>query len=136
MKNVLDLIGRLLVGGFFINEAYDCIARPVTTKAKMVSYGITWQPELLLWVGAFCVALGSLLLVLGYRSRLAAALLLVYWLPVSFAVHPLWNVPVGELREVGLSLLRYLAIAGALLLIVAHGTGRYAVRKVLAAANR
>ena len=101
----------------------------------MLSYGITWQPELLLWVGAFCVALGSLLLVLGYRSKLAAVLLLVYWLPVSFALHPVWNTPPGEWREVLLSLLRYLAIAGALLLIVAHGTGRFAVRKILASAR-
>lgn len=136
MKHYIDLLGRLLVGAFFINEAYDCIARPLTTKAKMAAYGIAWQPDLLLWVGAFCVALGSLLLVLGYRSKLAALLLLAYWLPVSFALHPVWRVPAVEMREVLLSLLRYLAIAGALLLIVANGTGRFAVRKILASANR
>lgn len=136
MKHYIDLLGRLLIGAFFVNEAYDCIAKPVTTKAKLVAYGLTWQPELLLWVGAFCVALGSLLLVLGYRSKLAALLLLAYWLPVSFALHPVWNVPGGEMREVLLSLLRYLAIAGALLLIVANGTGRFAVRKILASARR
>ena len=136
MSNYLDLLGRLAIGAFFVNEAYDCIARPAATKLKLVAYGLTWQPGLLLWLGAFCVALGSVLLVLGYRSRLAAALLLVYWLPVSFALHPVWNVPADELREVLLSLMRYLAIAGALALIMAHGTGRFAVRKILASANR
>ena len=135
MRNVLDLLGRLAIGAFFFNEAYDVIARPVATRAKLVEYGLAWQPELLLWVGAFCVALGSVLLVLGYRSKLAAALLLAYWLPVSLALHPLWNVPPAEWRGVLLSLLRYLAIAGALLLIVAHGTGRFAVRKILASAR-
>ena len=135
MSGVLDLIGRVAIGAFFLNEAYDVIARPATTKAKMIGYGLTWQPELLLWLGACCVALGSLLLVLGYRSKLAAVLLLLYWLPVSFALHPVWEVPPGEWRGVWLSLLRYLAIAGALVLIVAHGTGRYAVRKILASAR-
>ncbi len=135
MKHYLDLLGRLTVGAFFIGEAYDCIAHPVGTKAKMLNYGISWQPELLLWAGAMCLALGSLLLVFGYRSRLAAVLLLMYWLPVSFAVNPFWDVPGGEVRETLLSLMRYLAIAGALLLIVAHGTGRFAVRKLLASAR-
>ncbi len=135
MKHYLDLLGRLSVGAFFINEAYDCIAHPVRTKAKMVEYGLSVQPELLLWGGAFCLALGSLLLVFGYRSRLAAVLLLVYWLPVSFALNPFWEVHGEELRETLLSLMRYLAIAGALLLIVAHGTGRFAVKKLLASAK-
>ena len=135
MKNYLDLFGRLAIGAFFVNEAYDCLARPVTTKAKLIEYGLTFQPGLLLWGGAFCVALGSVLLILGYRSKLAAALLLVYWLPVSVALHPLWDTPPAEMREALLSLMRYLAIAGGLLLIVAHGTGRFAVRKILASAK-
>ncbi len=135
MKNYLDLVGRLAVGAFFVNEAYDCIARPARTKLKMMSYGLTWQPELMLWAAAFCLALGSLLLVLGYRSRLAAVLLLCYWLPVSFAINPFWEVSGEELRETLLSLMRYLAIAGALMLIAAHGTGRFAIRKLLASAK-
>lgn len=135
MKNYYDLLARLAIGAFFIDEAYDCIAKPVTTKAKMMSYGITWHPELLIWGAAFCLVLGSLLLVLGYRSRLAAALLLVYWLPVSFVVNPFWDVPPDEVRETLLGLMRYLAIAGALLLVLAHGTGKFAVRKLLASAK-
>ena len=135
MRNLLDLIGRLSLGALFVIEAYDCIARPIRTKAAMASYGITWAPDLVLWTASGALALGSILLVIGYRSRLAAALLLAYWLPLSFIVNPFWAVPAEELRLTLLSLVRYLAIAGALFLIVAHGTGGYAVRKVLASAK-
>ena len=43
--------------------------------------------------------------------------------------------PRDEVRETLLGLMRYLAIAGALLLVVAHGTGKFAVRKLLASAK-
>lgn len=135
MKNYLDLIGRLAVGAFFVNEAYDCIAKPLRTKAEMALYGITWHPDLLLWTSAFFLTLGSILLVLGYRSRFAALLLLAYWLPVSFILNPFWHVPHEELRQTLLGLMQHLAIAGALMLIIAHGTGRFAVKKILASAR-
>ena len=135
MRNALDLVGRVALGALFVNEAYDVIARPTHTRATMAEYGLNWQPDLLLWTAAVCLVFGSLLLVIGYRSRLAALLLLLYWLPLSFIVNPFWSVPTEALRETLLGLVRYLAIAGALLLVIAHGTGRYAVRKVLASAR-
>ena len=135
MRNALDLVGRVALGALFVNEAYDVIARPVRTRAAMAEYGLHWQPDVLIWTSAVCLALGSLLLVIGYRSRLAALLLLLYWLPLSFIVNPFWSVPADEVRVTLLGLVRSLAIAGALLLVIAHGTGRYAVRKVLASAK-
>ncbi len=135
MRNLLDLIGRLALGALFVNEAYDCIARPLHTKAVMAQFGLTWNPDLLLWTSAILLALGSLLLVIGYRSRFAAVLLLAYWLPLSFVLNPFWAVPAEDVRLTLLGLMKSLAIAGALLLVLAHGTGNYAVRKVLASAK-
>ena len=135
MKDTLDLIGRILLGFFFANEAYDCIVRPERTRLKMAEFGLTWQPEMWIWLAAIFLVLGSVMLIIGYRSRLAALFLLAYWLPLSFLVHPFWATPYEDLQPTFLSLMRYLAIAGALLLIVAHGTGKYAVRKILASTN-
>ena len=135
MRNTLDLLGRLALSALFLNEAYNCIARPKHTMGQMAAYGITWNPELLLWTSAALLVLGSVLLVIGYRSRLAAVLLLMYWLPLCFVLDPFWQVPADEVRLSLLGLMRNLAIAGALLLVVAHGTGAYAVRKVLASAK-
>lgn len=135
MRDLIDLIGRLAFGALFVHEAYDTIAHPKSTKALMTEYGLTFGQDLLLWGGATCLVLGSLMLVLGYRSKLAAFFLLVYWVPVTFIVHSFWNEQGAALRAEALDFVEAFAIAGGLLLVLAHGTGRYAVRKLFATAR-
>ena len=135
MKDYIDLIGRIALGTLFVYEAYDSIAHVGQTKALMADYGITWNQDFVLWSAVFFLVVGSVMLVLGYRSKLAAVFLLLYWLPVTFIANSFWNETGAELRIEALDFMHSLAIAGGLLLVVAHGTGRFAVRKLLATAR-
>lgn len=135
MKHYADLVARLLLGLFFGHEAYDTFAHLGDTRALMDRFGLTFAQDALLWGGVVFLVLGSLMLALGYRSRLAALLLLLYWLPVSFIAYAFWNETGAQLRFEALVLMQRMAIAGALLLVVAHGTGRFAVKKLLATAR-
>lgn len=135
MRDYIDLAGRLALGTLFVYEAYDSIAHVRSTKALMADYGLTWNQDLLLWAAVFCLVVGSVMLVLGYRSKLAAVFLLAYWLPVTFIANSFWNETGLDFRAEALSFMHSLAIAGGLLLVVAHGTGRFAVRKLLATAR-
>jgi putative oxidoreductase len=132
MKHIGDLVGRILLSFIFLYDAYDSIFYFKSTKDKMTSYGLTWQQDLLLVGAIFLLILGGTLVLIGYRARFGAVLLLLYWIPVTFIVHSFWNDPEPERRLQALLFTKNLAIIGGLLMVWANGTGRYSVRRILA----
>ncbi|MDX1942818.1 MAG: DoxX family protein [Saprospiraceae bacterium] len=132
MKNIVDLIGRILLSFIFLYDAYDSIFYFKATKVKMTAYGLTWNQDFLLIAAIFLLILGGLFVLLGYRARFGAILLLLYWIPVTFIVHSYWNDPEPERRLQALLFSKNLAIIGGLLMVWANGTGKYSVRKILA----
>ena len=132
MKHIGDLVGRILLSFIFLYDAYDSIFYFKSTKDKMTAYGLTWQQDLLLVGAIFLLILGGTLVLIGYRVRFGAVLLLLYWIPVTFIVHSFWNDPEPERRLQALLFTKNLAIIGGLLMVWANGTGRYSVRRILA----
>ena len=134
MRALADLLGRIFLSFIFLVEAYETIVFPERTKATMTQFHILWQQDLLLYVSAVFLAFGSLMLLTGYRSTLGAALLLLYWTPVTFIVHNyFWDYPGNsELRVKGLFFMRDLAILGALLMHIGKGNNKYSIKRILA----
>ena len=115
----------------------------------MLEYGLTWQPELLLYGAIFLLLLGGLMVLTGYRSSFGAALLLLYWVPVTFIVHDYWNLPFDCIMEVNcpdiplemegiyrrlqaILFMKNLAITGGLLMIWVNGSGKLSIRRLFA----
>ncbi len=132
MKDVTDLIGRILIAFIFLFEAYDSIYYFQATKEKMIAYGLTWNTEMLLLGGITLLILGGTLVLIGYRSGFGAILLLLYWIPVTFIVHSWWNDPIAIQREESLNFMKNLAISGGLLMIIVNGSGRYSIKRLFA----
>lgn len=133
----------------FLYEAYDSIFFFKATKQTMLDYGITWQPDFLLYSAITLLVLGGLMVLTGYRSSFGAVLLLMYWVPVTFIVHAYWNLPFdcmlefdcpdvplkGEAiyrRMQSMLFVKNLAIIGGLLMIWVNGSGRYSIRRLFA----
>lgn len=142
-------MGRILLSFIFLYEAYDSIFFFQQTKAKMIFYGLKWQPEFLLYSAIIVLVLGGLMILTGYRSSLGAFLLLLYWVPVTFIVHDFWHVPdsckmsitcpeigvAGEeiyRRMQGVLFMKNLAVTGGLLMVLVNGSGRYSIRRLFA----
>ena len=132
MKDIFDLIGRILLSLIFIFEAYDTIFYFNKNLLKMEEYGVTWHPTLLLYASVFLLVLGGLLVLTGYRSGFGAILLLLYWVPFTFIVHSWWNDPEEIRRIQSLFFMRNMAIAGGLLLVVVNGSQRYSIKRLFA----
>lgn len=132
MKDVLDLLARILIAVIFLYEAYDSIFYFGATKEVMDDYGLVWQQDLLLGGAIFFLILGGLLILLGYRSAFGAILLLLYWIPVTFIVHSFWNDPVQFRREEAMEFMKNIAIIGGLLMIFVNGSGRFSIRRLFA----
>lgn len=132
MKDVLDLLGRILISFIFFFEAYDSIAFFKQTKKIMTAYHLTWNQDFLLMGAIFLLVIGSILILIGYRSSFGALLLLIYWIPVTFIVHSWWNDPSDIQRLEATNFMKNIAIVGGLLMIMVNGSGRFSVRRLFA----
>lgn len=132
MKGIMDLLGRMCLSLIFFYEAYDSIRHFQGTEEIMTQYGITWRQDLLL-VGSICaLVLGSVLMLIGYRSSLGAALILMYWIPATFIVHSFWSYPEDMQREQSIHFMKNIAIVGGLFTVLVNGSGKYSIRRMFA----
>jgi putative oxidoreductase len=135
MKDILDLLGRILISIIFYFEAYDKIFFITSTKKSMTEYGITWNQDMLLNGSAFCLILGATLILLGYRSAFGAWLILFYWIPLTIILNKFWEIPLADhetRRSVSLHFMKNIAIVGGLLIVIVNGSGKYSVKRLLA----
>ena len=132
MRDITDLIGRIFLSAIFIFEAVDSTLYFDKTRQMMTLYHITWNQDMLLYGAIFVLAIGGLMVLLGYRSTFGAILLLTYWVPVTFMVHDFWNSPREELHVQSSLFMKDVAIVGGLLMLVGKGSGRYSIKRLLA----
>ncbi len=133
MKDFIDLLGRVLLSAIFLWDAFDRIRHFDSTKVKMTSFGVVWQQDFLLYGSIIFVALGGLMLLIGYRTGLAVVLLLIYWIPFTFIVHPFWNFSGDFTQRIeSIEFMKNMAIAGGLFMVFSNGSGRYSIKRMLA----
>ena len=114
-------VGRILLSAIFIMAGIKKITGYAGTQAYMESFNV---PGLLLPL-VIAVEVGAgLALLLGYKARLAAFLLAGFTLLSAFIFHNNF----GDQTQF-LFFMKNLAIAGGLLMVMAHGAGNYAINK-------
>jgi len=132
MKDIADLLGRILISFIFLFEAYDSIAFFKANKALMTEYGVTWNQDLLLYGSILLLILGGVLILIGYRTSLGAICLLIYWIPLTFTLYSWWNDPEEVRRLNSLLFMKNMAIAGGLLMLYVNDSGKYSVKRIFA----
>ncbi len=115
----LCLAGAFLFGGFHMLMAFD------ETAQYMASKGFTAVPFFL--VGASVVqVLGAIALILGFKTRIAAAILLLFLIPTSIIFHDFWALSGQEQAQALIEFLKNLSIMGGLLYVICTGPGGFA----------
>ena len=137
MKDIFDLVGRILLSFLFFFEAYDYFAYERLNKEAMTIYGLTWNQDIFLYGAIILLLLGGTTLLLGYRMRTGAVLLLIYFIPLTFLVHDFWaEAPNSEAyRLQSILFMKNIAIIGGLLISATHISGRYRIRRIFATTN-
>lgn len=124
-RSLFIFIARLCLAGVFVFAGASKLIFFDQTQAYMASKGLTAIPLFL--VGAALVELvGGLSLILGYKSRFGAALLLFFLVPVTFIFHDFWNATGEEQHLQQIMFLKNLAIFGGLLYVLFDGAGGFA----------
>jgi putative oxidoreductase len=75
-------------------------------------------PDVLVWVAVVIEVVGGLAILLGFKTRWAAAVLAIFCLVTAFAVH----LPAGDAGNM-INFYKNLVMAGGFLYVVAYGAG-------------
>jgi putative oxidoreductase len=113
-----DLAGRILIASLFLVTGLDKISGYAGTQGYMASAGV---PGALLPLVIALEVGGALALIVGYRVRLVAGLLAAF----SIASGLLFHSDADPMQKI--MLLKNLAVAGGLLLLVARGAGEWSL---------
>lgn len=131
MKNIADLLARICISALFFYEAYDSIRFYRDMQETLINYNLTWRPDLQMIVVIIILILGSTLVLIGYQTKFAATLLLIYWIPVTFIVYSFWNDPPDVYRMNSFIFMRNFAVMGGLLFLLANGSKAISIRRLL-----
>ena len=123
LQGFFSLLGRIMLCSIFIMMAVaPDFAETVET---MEAENVPNAKIMLIGAIAFLIA-GSLMIVLGFKTRVGALLLLVFLGFTTFYFHDFWKNP--ETRDIEiLHFLKNLSIAGALVYILGNGSGYWAL---------
>jgi putative oxidoreductase len=123
LRGLVTVLGRLLLSAIFLLAAVGNKIPNFSGVAKaMESVGVP-APQLLL-VGAIAfLIVGSLSVILGYKARFGAALLLAFLVLATYYFHPFWKLQGHAQQEQMIQFMKNLSMMGAMLFIVANGSG-------------
>jgi len=128
VSNTAVLVGRILLATLFILSGFGKIAGYEGTAGYMASKGMPLVNVLL--PAAIAIELGGgLLLALGYKARWAALAIFLFLIPTTLIFHAFWGIDPKEAATQQINFLKNVSIMGGMLMVFAHGPGRYSLDK-------
>jgi putative oxidoreductase len=118
---VAALAGRILIAPVFLLSGVAKLAAPAVMMAMIQAAGLP-APMLALGVATAIELLGGSALLLGFRTRIAAAILAIFSLVTALAFHAHFAD-----QNQFIHFFKNLAMAGGLLQIVAFGAGGFSL---------
>jgi len=122
------LAGRILLGLIFVMSGFGKITGFEGTVGYIASKGLP-MPQVLAAIAVVVELGGGLLLILGWKARLAGALLFVFTAAAALLFHNFWAVPQDQAQGQMIHFMKNLSIMGGMLYVVAYGSGPMAVDK-------
>ena len=119
MVNVVDLIGRIFISALFLISAYNKVFNLEGSMGWMEGFGI---PGFLIFPAIAVEIILPILVIVGYKARIASGILAVFCLMTAFLFH----FDFADQSQL-ISFLKNIGLAGGFLFIVANGTKDWAV---------
>jgi putative oxidoreductase len=127
LQALLTVLGRLMLCTIFVMAAAgNDIPNFAATTKQMESVGIPAPPLMLVGAIVFSI-LGGLSVILGYKARIGAGMLLVFLVLATYFFHAFWKLEGQEQQKVMIEFLKNASIAGAMLFIMANGSGPFSL---------
>lgn len=124
---------RLLLAVLFLWSGYNKLAYMGASVGYMKAYGLP-AAEFLIWPALAVELIAGAMLLAGWKTRWAAAALVLFTIPATLIFHAYWSVAADQVLNQQIHFVKNLAIVGGLLSVIAHGPGRLAIERREAAA--
>jgi len=121
MTNILDLVARILISALFLLNGVFKISNYEGTVGWMESFGI---PGILIIPAIILEIVGPILIILGYKAKIAAGLLSLFCIATALIFHNDFS----DQMQLG-SFLKNIALAGGFLFILINGTKDFSLDK-------
>ena len=118
VTTVFPAVGRLMISTLFILSGLSKIAAPAMAIGYIQSVGLP-LPPVAFGLAAFTEIVGGIMLLLGYRTRIVAGVLVLF----TLATAALFHNHFGDQNQF-IHFFKNVAIAGGLLNVMAFGGGR------------
>ena len=120
---IAAVIGRVMIATIYLMSAVgNKIPNFNQTVDYMIANGVPLPSVSLVGAIAFLVV-GSVSIVLGYRARIGAALLLVFLILATYFFHNFWAYEGQEQQMQMIQFMKNLSMMGTLVFIMAVGSG-------------
>ncbi len=120
------LIGRILIASIFLLSGYGKVTGFEGTVDYIASKSLP-MPEVAA-IGAIIVEIcGGLMLVFGWRTRLAATALFIFTGLAALFFHNFWAVPADQAQNQMIHFMKNITMMGGLLYVMVHGAGPLSV---------
>lgn len=119
MTSALLLVGRIIFAFFFLYSGFNHLTKVGMMAQYTASMGVP-APTLAVVVTGIMLLVGGLCILLGWRVKLGALLLVAFLVPVSFFMHRFWGLadPMMAQNQAG-HFFKNITLAGAALMIYA-----------------
>ena len=121
MTNILDLVARILISALFLLNGVFKISNYDGTVGWMEGFGI---PGILIIPAIILEIVGPILIILGYKAKIAAGFLSLFCIATAIIFHNDFS----DQMQLG-SFLKNIALAGGFLFIFINGTKDFSLDK-------
>lgn len=125
----IPLIARSFLATIFLHSGITKIFEFQETQDMMAGRGLPF-PALLLLGNIIFQIVGGLSLVVGYKTKIGAWILILFLIPTTLVFHNFWEVP-----EEKIAFLKNVGLIGGLLLITYFGAGPVSVDEHIIMSN-
>jgi putative oxidoreductase len=124
LQGIVSVVGRVLLCTiFFMAAVGNKIPNFQAIAGYMAKEGVP-APQIMLAGAIVFLIAGSLSVILGYKARIGAALLLVFLVLATYYFHDFWTLSDPQAQqEQTIQFMKNLGLMGAMLLVIANGTG-------------
>ena len=121
MSNLIDFSARILISVLFLISAYNKIFNIESSMNWMSGYGV---PGILIYPTILLEILLPVMIIIGYKVRIAAGLLSIFCLLTAFIFHFDFADQIQSIL-----FLKNIGLAGGFLFIVVNGTKEWSLDK-------
>ena len=122
VKTYGPLGGRILLALIFLMSGYGKVTGFEGTVGYIASKGLP-LPQVAAAAAAIVELVSSILLIVGWQTRWAAAGLLLFTIPATLIFHNFWAVDAAQVQNQTIHFMKNLSMMGGMLYVMAFGAG-------------